>query len=154
MKFKQLEHPQHVWPLTYCSIDLIVRGCRGRMVVGFTTTCTYAINANHYYSCEFESCLWQGVLDTTLCDQVCQWLAVGRWSSPDTLVSSTNKTGHDITEILLKVTLNTITHALTQGQGTKTMLHECTCKYHLWSSPNSSIHVHLWSLRSITDQDL
>ena len=42
----------------------------------------------------------QGVLDTTLCDQVCQWL------SP---VSSTNKTDrHDIIEILLKVALNTI----------------------------------------------
>jgi hypothetical protein len=43
---------------------------------------------------------------TTLCDKVCQWLATGRWFSP---VSSTNKTDHhDITEILLKVALNTI----------------------------------------------
>jgi len=33
----------------------------------------------------------------------------GRWFSPSTPVSSTNETGrHDITEILLKVTLNTI----------------------------------------------
>jgi hypothetical protein len=32
-----------------------------------------------------------------------------QWFSPDTLVSSTNKTDrHDITEILLKVALNTI----------------------------------------------
>jgi hypothetical protein len=23
-------------------------------------------------SCEFESCSWRGVLDTTLCDKVCQ----------------------------------------------------------------------------------
>jgi hypothetical protein len=30
---------------------------------------------------------------TTLCDKVCQWLATGRWFSPDTPVSSTNKTG-------------------------------------------------------------
>ena len=37
-------------------------------------------------------------------------LAAGRWFSPGTLVSSTNKTdSHDITEILLKVVLNTIT---------------------------------------------
>ena len=47
---------------------------------------------------------------TTLCDQVCQWFATGQWFSP---VSSTNKTDrHDIpvhvTEILLKVALNTI----------------------------------------------
>jgi hypothetical protein len=47
--------------------------------------------------------LWGGVLHTTLCDKVCQWLASG------TPVSSTNKTDHhDIAEILLKVALNTI----------------------------------------------
>jgi hypothetical protein len=34
---------------------------------------------------------------------------VGRWFSPDTLVSSTNKTDrHEVTEIFLKVALNTI----------------------------------------------
>ena len=48
---------------------------------------------------------------TTLCDKVCQWLVTGRWFSPGPLVSSTNKTDrHDITEILLKVALNTIKH--------------------------------------------
>jgi hypothetical protein len=48
----------------------------------------------------------RGVLDTTLCDKICQWLATGRWFSP---VSSTNKTDRtDITERLLKVVLNTI----------------------------------------------
>ena len=36
------------------------RRSRDRMAVGSTTTC------------EFESCSWQGVLDTTLCDRVCQ----------------------------------------------------------------------------------
>jgi hypothetical protein len=56
--------------------------------------------------------LRRGVLNTTLCDKVCQWLATGRWFSP---VSSTNKTDrHDITEILLKVVLNTITRFLTR----------------------------------------
>ena len=46
---------------------------------------------------------------TTLCDQVCQWLATARWFSPGPPVSSTNKTDrHNITEILLKVALNTI----------------------------------------------
>jgi hypothetical protein len=39
----------------------------------------------------------RGVLDTTLCDKTCQWLATVRWFSPGTLVSSTNKTDcHDI----------------------------------------------------------
>jgi len=52
----------------------------------------------------------RGVLDTTLCDKVCQWLVAGGWFSPGTPVSCTNKTNHhDIAEILLKVTLNTIT---------------------------------------------
>jgi hypothetical protein len=51
----------------------------------------------------------QGVLNTTLCYKVCQWLVTGRWFSTGTPVSSTNKTDrHDITEILLKVALNSI----------------------------------------------
>jgi hypothetical protein len=46
---------------------------------------------------------------TAFCDTVCQWLATGRWFSPGPPVSSTNRTDrHDITEILLKVALNTI----------------------------------------------
>jgi hypothetical protein len=74
-------------------------------IVGFTTT--YAIAVYHHLSCEFKS--WWGVLDTTLCDKVCQWLTTDRWFSPGTPVSSTNKTEcHDITEILLKVALSTI----------------------------------------------
>ena len=46
---------------------------------------------------------------TTLCDKVCQWIATGQWFSLDPPVSSTNKTDrHDITEVLLKMALNTI----------------------------------------------
>ena len=53
--------------------------------------------------CELEPCSRRCVLDTTLCVKVCQWI------SPGSQVSSTNKTDrHDITEILLKVVLNTI----------------------------------------------
>jgi hypothetical protein len=45
----------------------------------------------------------RGVLDATLCDKVCQWFVTVRWFSPDTFVSSTNKTDRlDITKILLK----------------------------------------------------
>ena len=61
--------------------------------------------------------LRRGVLDTTLGDQVSQGLATGRWFSPVTPVSSTNKTDHhDITEILL----NTIK----QTNKTKYILYE------------------------------
>ena len=53
---------------------------------------------------------WQGELDTILYDKVYQCLVAGLWFSPDTPVSSTNKTDrHDITVILLKVVLDTIT---------------------------------------------
>ena len=54
--------------------------------------------------------LRRGVLDTKLCDKVCQWLVTGHWFSPSTLVPSINKTDHhNITEILLKVVLSTKT---------------------------------------------
>ena len=68
--------------------------------------------------------LRQGVLDTTLCDKVCWWLAAGRWFSPGTLVSSNNKTDrHNIIEILLKVALNTKTLTPKWGDmSTKTLL--------------------------------
>jgi hypothetical protein len=46
---------------------------------------------------------------TTLRGKVCQWLATGWCFFPCPTVSSTNKTDrHDITEILLKVALNTV----------------------------------------------
>ena len=54
----------------------------------------------------------EGVLETTLhvCDKVCLWLAAGRWFST---VSSTNKTDRDdLTELLLKVALNTINQTM------------------------------------------
>ena len=72
--------------------------CRDR---GFTTTC--AISVYHRKRCELESRSRQGVHGTTLCVKVCQWFASGRWFSPDR---------HDITEILLKVALNTINQNL------------------------------------------
>jgi len=47
-------------------------------------------------------------------DKVYQLLAHGRWFSLGTPASSTTKTGrHDISEILLKVALNTKNHQIT-----------------------------------------
>jgi hypothetical protein len=76
-------------------------------------------NLNNSIHCLLKLCheshSWRGVLDTTLCDKVCQWLAAGHWFSERILVFSTNKTDwHDITEKLLNVVLNTI--MLTQAQ--------------------------------------
>ena len=51
----------------------------------------------------------RGVFDKTLYDETCQWLGLDRWFSAGIPVSSINKTDrHDIAEILLKVTFNTI----------------------------------------------
>ena len=58
--------------LLYIYIDvqfqIYIRGRRGRMVVGFITTC--AIGAYHHKCCEFESHSWRGVLNTTLRNKV------------------------------------------------------------------------------------
>ena len=60
--------------------------------------------------------LRRDVLDTTLYDKICQWLATDQWFSLGTPVSSTNKTYcHDITEILLKVALTTINQPTNQS---------------------------------------
>ena len=68
------------------------------MVGGFTNT--YAIGVYHDWCCEFESRSGRGVQH-----YVIQF--VSDFSA--TPVSSTNKTDHhDITDILLKVALNTI----------------------------------------------
>jgi hypothetical protein len=72
-----------------------------------------------YKQCLSPLTLWvriphrRGVLYATLCDKVCQWLAAGRRFShgtPDYSSSKTNR--HDITEILWKVALNTISAGL------------------------------------------
>jgi len=51
---------------------MCIWGLRGHdhIAVGFATT--YAIRDYHHYICEFESRSWRGVLDTTLCNTVCQ----------------------------------------------------------------------------------
>ena len=51
-----------------------------------------------------------GVFKTPLCDKDCQNLAAAQWFSTGTPVFSTSKIDHhDITGILLKVVLSTIT---------------------------------------------
>ena len=89
----------------------------------------------------------RSVLDTTLCDKVCQRLVAGRWFSLCTPVFSTNKTDcHDITEILLKVDLNTIILTLTPSSSWK-----MTMRYFLILSiaPN----VKHWNHRTLQQND-
>jgi hypothetical protein len=96
------------WPLIISMLLPRVHwGRSDRMVIGFTTT-NQCLSPLKLW---VRTPLWRGVLDTTLCDKVCQWLAAGRWFSSGTPISSTNKTDrHLIAEILLKVALDTIKH--------------------------------------------
>ena len=58
-------------------------------------------NQYHFLSVRFDSVRDWGVLDTTLRNIVCQWVASGRWFSPDTHVASSNGTDHhNTTEIV------------------------------------------------------
>jgi hypothetical protein len=88
---------------------LYCKGRCGRMVVGFITCnqcpspCTNVASLNPAHGEVY-------VMQHYVIYIVCQWLAAGGWLSPGTQISSTNKTDrHDITKILLKVALNTIT---------------------------------------------
>ena len=67
----------------------------------------YSVNAYHHWCCEFESRSGRGVQNYVI-KFVSDLQQVGGFS-PGPPVSSINKTDHhDITEILLKVALNTI----------------------------------------------
>ena len=88
-------------PLSMCTFSVVCWGRLGHdhIVVGSTTT--FATSARS----------WQGVLNTALCDKVCQWLVAGQWFSQGTPVSSTIKIDHhdsswfvyDIDDLLKKI---------------------------------------------------
>ena len=111
-ELQQPQKPRSINRLLFKLLLVMLSGRHGRdcIKVEFITTIYLC---NQYLS---PLTLWvriqprRCVLDTTLCDQVCQWLVTGRWFSLCTLISSTSKTDrHDIIEILLKVALNTQT---------------------------------------------
>ena len=127
---------------------------RDHKVVGFTTI--YVISAYHHEHFEIESHSWQGVLATTSWDKFCQWLGTGWCFFQCTPVSSTNKPDyHDITEILLKVALSTITIHLSWMSsriipGCPNGLHillyyfliwlPCFSTYSFWKQPKITFH--------------
>jgi hypothetical protein len=70
-------------------------------------------------------------------------LAAGRWFSPGTLVSSTNKTDcHNITKILLKVALNTISLTLTTGEDVKANMYRTASINLLFITTNMVLTYH------------
>jgi hypothetical protein len=90
-----------LWKYMFC----VRRDC---MVFGIYLLCTQLVSITANIVRISRS--WRGVLDTTLNYEDCQWLEAGRWFSPVTPISSTNKTDRqEITEILLKEALHTIT---------------------------------------------
>ena len=83
--------------------------------------------------------LWVGISIrarcTTLCDEVCQWLATGWLLSQVPPVSSTNETDrHDIAEILLKVALNIIKQT---NKHTYYLMYNVMYMYISWIDPVS-----------------
>ena len=65
--------------------------------------------SRYYWISLYNIPIWYIYIQSKFCS-LSQWPAAFRWSSPTTPIFSTNKTDrHDITEILLKVALNTIT---------------------------------------------
>ena len=101
----------YIYKLHVMYIELILSSC----LQGSSWPWWYGSWIHNYLCnrCLSPLMLWVQILlmvrCTTLCDQICQWLAAGQWFSPCPPVSSNNKPDrHDITEILLKVALNTI----------------------------------------------
>ena len=82
-----------------CYLDILKSMESNNLFLGPSWPWSYG-NCIYYYLCTrmlwFQTLLRRGLLDT-ICDNVCQWLEIGRWFSP---VPSTNKTNRqDITEI-------------------------------------------------------
>jgi hypothetical protein len=74
----------------------------------------FSLFGEPYYCCEFESRSDEVNLMQHYVIMFVRGLVAGRWVSQGTAVSSTNNTDrHDITEILFKMGLNTITHQST-----------------------------------------
>ena len=107
--FLFLEKSSFVFDLLYIFFTIIIIFCLyiicQKLLLGPSYGCwIYKYLCNQCLSplmCGFESRSGRGV--PTLCDKVCQWFSLGP------AISSINKTDrHYITEILLKVALNTI----------------------------------------------
>ena len=91
-----------MWPYSYCKQGPSLSWSYGSWIYNYL--CNQCLSPLMLW-------VWIPIRErcTTLCDKVCQWRATGRWFSPGPTVSSSNKIDrHDITEILLKVALNTI----------------------------------------------
>jgi hypothetical protein len=92
---------------------------------------------------QIHDCSW------SLYDKDCQWLTTGRRFYPGNPVSSTNKTNrHDITEVLLKVALNTISITLFSQFSNKMAIYRYKINKPPWHFTDSQRIVRWFSLES------
>ena len=82
---KKNEKKMKQFPCCLVWIKHIVRNSRGRDLWIYNYLCNHCLSPLILW---FRISIWQGVLDASLCDNICQWIETGRWFSP---VSSTNK---------------------------------------------------------------
>ena len=77
----QTQTHTHTHTIVWVRIPLMA-GCTRYNIMWYSlsVTCGEVYSIQHYVI-QFVSDLWWGVLDTTLCDTVCQWLVAGRWFS-------------------------------------------------------------------------
>ena len=88
---RSLFHCKKGWPCkTWTTIMKHVFVSEGHhgfdwIAVGFTST--YEISAYLHFSCEIDFHPWSGVINKTLCDKVCKWIAEGLLFASGTLLS-------------------------------------------------------------------
>ena len=105
---------------------------RDRMVVGFTTI--YVISVYHHWCCEFESRPGWGVQHHVI-----------KFVSDMGQVGGFLRVLHDITEIVLKVALNTIKQTNIHILGNVTMTQFITNMTHIWKGIKEDRHsLALW----------
>ena len=75
---------------------------------------------------------------TWVCDNVCQWFALGRWVSPDTPLSSTNKTDHHDITGREKENLDTLSFWMYEECESLPM---SICKTSIFKDPNVAKHL-------------
>jgi hypothetical protein len=103
VKNKNLIKIFYDFPWSYIFLSMARRGRRGRdrMVIRFTSTIYNYLCNRCLEPLKLRVRSWRGVLDTTLCNKVYQWLATSRWFFPGKWQDEISKEKHYVTCYLL-----------------------------------------------------